>query len=70
MTLKELEKRVDKIRPTRLVVLALTPDGQEQEMSVDECIQTKSRFIRALRGNDVNDVWRILDYEYPDCVIK
>lgn len=68
MTLKELGKRVDKIRPTKLVVLALTPDGQEQEMSVDECIQTKSHFIRALRGNDINDVRRILDYEYPNVI--
>ena len=70
MTLKELEKKVTRIRPARLVVLALTPDGQDQHMSVDERIQTQSRFLRALRGNDVNDVWKILDYEYPDCAIK
>ena len=70
MTLKELERKIERIRPQRLVVLAMSPDGQEREMGVDACIQTQSRFIRALGGNDVDDVRKILDYEYPYCVIE
>ena len=70
MTLKELEKKVDKIRPTRLIVLARTQGGAEEEMGVDELIETKSEFIRVLRGNDLSDVDALLKYEVPDCVIE
>lgn len=61
---------MDKIRPSRLVVLARTQEGVEKEMGIDELIETKSEFIRVLRGNDLSDVDALLKYEVPDCVIE
>ena len=70
MTLKELEKKVNRIRPQRLVVLALTQEGVEKGMGIDELIETNSEFIRVLQGNDLSDVDALLRYEVPDCVIE
>ena len=70
MTLKELERKIERIRPQRLVVLARTHDGAEKEMGIDELIETKGEFIRVLRGNDLSDVDILLRYEVPDCVIE
>ena len=39
-------------------------------MGIDELIETKSEFIRVLRGNDLSDVDALLKYEVPDCVIE
>ena len=61
---------MDKIRPSRLVVLARTQEGVEKEMGIDELIETKGEFIRVLRGNDLSDVDALLRYEVPDCVIE
>lgn len=41
MTLKELERKIEQIRPQRLIVLACTQDGAEKEMGIDELIETK-----------------------------
>ena len=70
MTLKELERKIEQIRPQRLIVLARTQDGAEKEMGIDELIETKGEFIRVLRGNDLSDVDALLRYEVPDCVIE
>lgn len=69
MTLKELERKIEQIRPQRLIVLARTQNGSEKEMGLDELIETKGEFIRVLRGNDLSDVDALLRYEVPDCVI-
>lgn len=70
MSIKALERKIEKMRPQRLVVLARTQEGVEKEMGVDELIETKSEFIRVLRGNDLSDVDALLKYEVPDCVIE
>ncbi len=70
MTLKELERKIEQIRPQRLIVLARTQNGSEKEMGLDELIETKGEFIRVLRGNDLSDVDALLRYEVPDCVIE
>lgn len=70
MSIKALERKIEKMRPQSLVVLARTQEGVEKEMGVDELIETKSEFIRVLRGNDLSDVDALLKYEVPDCVIE
>ena len=70
MSIKALERKIEKMRPQRLVVLARTQEGVEKEMGVDELIETKREFIRVLRGNDLSDVDALLKYEVPDCVIE
>ena len=63
MTLKELERRFDRLRPSRLVVLARMPDGTEQEMSAPEyveAVKAGADMIRVLRGNDLRDAGLIL----------
>lgn len=64
MTIKELERRIDRLRPSRLVVLARMPDGTEHEMSAPEYVEAVkdgADFIRVLRGNDLRDAHMILD---------
>ncbi len=70
MSIKALGRKIEKMRPQRLVVLARTQEGVEKEMGIDELIETKSEFIRVLRGNDLSDVDALLKYEVPDCVIE
>ena len=70
MSIKALERKIEKMRPQSLVVLARTQEGVEKEMGVDELIETKSEFIRVLRGNDLSDFDALLKYEVPDCVIE
>ena len=70
MSMKALGRKIEKMRPQRLVVLARTQEGVEKEMGIDELIETKSEFIRVLRGNDLSDVDALLKYEVPDCVIE
>ena len=71
MTLKELEREINKIRGRSLVVLARTPDGQEREMSVQECAETGSTFIHVVSGNSLDDLDTLLAYELRgvDCAI-
>lgn len=61
MTVKELERRVDRIRGSALVVLCRLPDGTEKEMSAEEFAESGGDFIRVIRGNDLHDVDIILD---------
>ena len=70
MSIKALGRKIEKMRPQRLVVLARTQEGVEKDMGIDELIETKSEFIRVLRGNDLSDVDALLKYEVPDCVIE
>lgn len=63
MTTKELERRLERLRSSRIVLLARMPDGTEQEMSAQEYVKaTKigADFIRVLRGNDLRDAGLIL----------
>lgn len=63
MTIKQLEGRVKRLRPSRLVVLARMPDGTEREMSAPEYVEAVkggADMIRVLRGNDLCDVDLIL----------
>lgn len=68
--IKGLERKIEQIRPQRLIVLARTQEGVEKEMDIDELTETKSEFIHVLRGNDLSDVDALLRYEVPDCVIE
>lgn len=70
MTLKELEKRIDKIRGRPLVLLCRTPGGEERKMSVRECIETQSSFIHIDAGNSLDDLDRLLEYELAHIEVK
>ena len=70
MSIKALGRKIEKMRPQRLVVLAHTQDGVEKEMGIDELIETNGEFIRVLRGNDLSDIDALLRYEVPDCAIE
>ena len=61
MTIKELERKIDKILTHSLVVLARLPDGTEKEMSAPECVEAGADFIRCVSGNDLRDVDIILN---------
>lgn len=63
MTIKQLEGRVNRLRPSRLVVLARMPDGTDQEMSAPEyaeAVKDGADMVRVLHGNDLRDVDPIL----------
>lgn len=63
MNLKVLEREIKKLLPKRLIILARTLGGQEREMSVQECIETRSTFIRVVSGNSLDDLDALLAYE-------
>ena len=63
MTVKQLEGRINRLRPSRIVLLARMPDGTEQEMSAPEYVEAVkdgADFIRSVRGTDLRDVSLIL----------
>lgn len=63
MTIKQLEGRINRLCPSRLVVLARMPDGTEREMSAleyVEAVKDGADMVRVLRGNDLRDVDLIL----------
>lgn len=63
MTIKQLEGRINRLRPSRLVVLARMPDGTEREMSAPEYVEAAkdgADFIRSVCGDDLRDVGLIL----------
>lgn len=63
MTLKALERRFERLRPSRIMLLARMPDGTEQEMSAPEYVEAVkdgADMIRVLHGNDLRDVDLIL----------
>lgn len=45
MTAKELEEQIRQLRAAPLVLICRTPTGREQAMSVQECMETGSRFL-------------------------
>lgn len=64
VTIKQLEDKINRLRPSRIVLLARMPDGTEQEMSAPEYVvaaKVGADFIRVLCGNDLRDVGLILD---------
>ncbi len=70
MTVKELERRVNRLQPARLVVLARMPDGTEREMIAPEYVEAVkdgADFIRVVRGNNLGDAHMILD-TYPSVI--
>ena len=65
MIVKQLEDRINRLHPSRIVLLARMPDGTEQEMSAPEyvkAVKDGADFIRALRGNNLKDVG--FDFEH------
>lgn len=63
MTLKELEKKINRLRGRPLILLCRTPDGHERKMTVAECVTTGSTFIHVCAGNDLYDLDKLLEYE-------
>lgn len=61
MRLKELENRIDRIKPRDLILLCRMPDGTEQEMKLDEALHTSCDFIRVVGGNDVGQLNRLIE---------
>lgn len=60
MTVGELERRIDRLRPVQLVVLARLPDGTELEMTAPELVEAGAEMVRVLRGNSIDDVRLVL----------
>lgn len=63
-------RRLEAIRPARLVVLARMPDGAEREMSAQEYVEAVkdgADFIRVVRGSNLKDARMILD-TYPSVI--
>lgn len=60
MTVRELERRIDRLRPVQLVVLARLPDGTELEMTAPELVEAGAEMVRVLRGNSIDDVRLVL----------
>ena len=60
-------KKLEAMRPARLVVLARMPDGTEQEMTAPEYVEAArdgADFLRVVRGNDLRDVDLVLSTIY------
>lgn len=69
MTLKEIERRIEKIRGRPLILLCRTADGAERKMTVKECIATGSSFIHVAAGNSLNDLDELLAHELETATI-
>ena len=70
MKIEQLEKRVDQLRGKPLMLLCMTPGGQEKRMTITECIATNSLFLRVLSGNDLNDFDRLMEYELNTAIAE
>lgn len=66
MSIKELETMVESIRSAPLVLLCKTPDGDEKEMSIRECVETGSRFIHIVLDDELDRLDNLLDTELCD----
>ena len=67
MTIKTLERRLDRLRPSRIVLLARMPDGSERKMTAPEYVEAVKdgvEMIRVLRGDCLEDVDLILGTIY------
>lgn len=60
MDIKSLERRINKLRPKRLVVIGVLPDGTQRKMTAPELVETGSELVRVIAGNDLADVDMIL----------
>lgn len=60
MTVRELERRIERLRPASLVVVGRMPDGTERKMSAHELVETGAAFIRVIRGNSLEDARLVL----------
>lgn len=60
MNIKELERRIKKLRPVGLVVIGMLPDGTEREMTAIELVESGAELVRVIRGNDLKDLDLIL----------
>lgn len=69
MTIKELEEKINELRSRPLVILCRTPDGEEREMDVQECVETGSVFIHIAMENDLDDLDALLADELKGAVI-
>ncbi len=69
MTIKELEEKINELRSRPLVILCRTPDGEEREMDVQECVETGSVFIHIVMENDLDDLDALLADELKGAVI-
>ena len=69
MTIKELEEKINELRSRPLVILCRTPDGEEREMDVQECVETGSVFIHIVMENDLDDLDALLADELKGALI-
>jgi hypothetical protein len=60
MNIKGLERRINKIRPQKLIVIGMLPDGTQRKMTAPELVETGSELVRVIAGNDLNDLDLIL----------
>lgn len=62
MTLKELTRRVEKLRPHSIILLVRMPDGTEQRMSAREFVESGYDFFsaRIIEGNSLDDARLLL----------
>lgn len=58
--MKRLEALERKIRPQHLTILAVL-NGEQLEMTVQECIDKGARFVKVLDGCNFNDIDLILN---------
>ena len=62
MTIKELQTRVDRLRPRPVLILCKLPDGSASEITANEFISRDDvDFVRLAEGNDLRQVAAILD---------
>lgn len=61
--IKALERKISMLQPRSLILLCSTPDGHEKKMTLQECIQTGSEFIRVVTGNNLDELDALLRYE-------
>ncbi len=62
MTIKELQARVDRLRPRPTMILCRLASGDETEITANEFISRDDvDFIRLAEGNDLRQVAAILD---------
>lgn len=67
--MKRLEELERKIRPQHLTILA-SLDGEQVEMTVQECIDKGAGFIKVLDGCNMKDLDLILDMIYQKAIAQ
>ena len=54
--LNDLESRIACLRAKPLLILCRTPTGKEQAMTIQECQQTRSAYIRVLVPDELDEL--------------